>query len=192
MNFNQTEYKFTASFDISSGTQLGTAWISMPKSLIFPKDDKPLLPLQINYLDYDFDGLSVHYDLYPYESLVWGNFDIDLYFAGKKHMLEESSQADLFNFTLDDVISCKNEYILIPIDIYTRSELYGIGTYPFKIYLSLNINNTEDVYAHTDFSVVTSSGKYLWNVFSGLSLLEWWKLYGSVIWIALLFIFVSV
>ena len=109
--------------------------------------------------------MSLYDDVYPYGIRVPGSYDIDFYFAGKKQMVEGSKQADLLNFTLDDVIFCVDEYILIPIDIYTRSELYGIGTYPFVIYLSLNINYTEYVYAQTDFLVDASSGKYLWKYF---------------------------
>ena len=159
MHFNQTGYKLSAPIDALPGTKLGTAWISIPLSFVSLKDGT-FASFQLSYIHTYFRGLLVNSDgtrrtIYP------EYFDIDVYFAGKQHYTVEGSGDDnLLNLTIDDVKSCGDEHILVPVDIYTVSEFYGIGTYLFEVDVSFYIDGTY-FYVYAYLAVDVNSGKYL-------------------------------
>ena len=159
VGFNQTGYNFSVSVDARPGTKVGTAWISMPLSLV-TVENGTLPPFELNGIYKYFDGLVINSDGTPW-TIYPEHFDIEVYFANKpEDVLEGSGDANLLTLTLDDVNSCGNEHILIPIDIYTRSEIFGIGTYHFEIEISFIINGSY-FYRYTLFSVDVNFGKYL-------------------------------
>ena len=157
--FNQTEYKFSVPVDAPPGTKVGTAWISMPLSLV-TLEDGTLPPIELNGIYKYFYGLVINSDGTPWTSYQ-EYFDIEVYFANKpEDVVEESGDAKILNLTLDDVNFCGNEHILIPVDIYTRSEIFGIGTYSFEVDISFIINHNY-FYAYTNLLLDVSFGKYL-------------------------------
>ena len=159
MGFNQTEYKFSLPVDAPPGTKVGTAWISMPLSLV-TLENGTLPSFELDGIYNYFDGLVINSDGTPW-TIYPEHFDIEVYFANKpEDVLEGSGDANLLTLTLDDVNSCGNEHILIPIDIYTQSEFFGIGTYFFGVKISFIINH-RFFFCYTYFSVDVNFGKYI-------------------------------
>ena len=158
--FNQTEYRSSIPVDAPPGTKVGTGWITVPLSLVI-LEDGTLAPFQLYSIYGYFYGFVINSDGTPW-TYHQEHVDIEVYFANKpEDVLEGSGDANLLNLlTLDDVNSCGNEHILIPIDIYIKSEIFGIGTYSFWVDISFITNDTY-LYAYADFVVDVNSGKYL-------------------------------
>ena len=80
-------------------------------------------------------------------------------------MMEGYELPTFLNLTQDNVNYCGDEYILIPIGIYTQSDFFAIGT--FKFYISFNLRiNGEHFYQYAYVSVDVEPGKHLCNVLS--------------------------
>ena len=156
VQFNQTEYNFSASANDPSGTKLGTTWISMPLSLV-SLEDGTFSPIEIDYAYSYMNGLYL--DSNP---LLWSVYlgSLDLYFyVGGQHLVMEGYDLSIFlNLTQDTANFCGDEYILIPIDVYTQSDFFAIGTFEFQISFDLRING-DYFYQHTYVSVDVDPGK---------------------------------
>ena len=170
MGFNQTEYDFSVPVDAPPGTKVGTAWISMPLSVI-TLEDGTLAPFHLNGIYASFNGLTTEFDGTRW-SIREDYFYLEIYFANKhQDVVEGSGDANLLNLTLDDVNSCGNEHILIPIDIYTQSAIFAIGTYYFSVTITFTIND-KSVHVSTTLSMDVNYGKYVQNYFLDHNLLD--------------------
>ena len=74
--------------------------------------------------------------------------------------MKGSGVSTVLNLTQDNVNFCGDEYILIPIDIYTQSDFLGIGTFKFYIRFYSYIND-KHFYFYTYISVDVEPGKYM-------------------------------
>ena len=157
--FNQTQYNFSANFNASPGTKLGTAWITMPLSLI-SLENESFAPLQLLDIDkYDTD-LLLNSDFAPWPIRDFDTMDIDFYFDGEQLNVEEAqSDSKSLNVTQNNVDFCEDEHILIPIDVYTHSKFVGIGTFNFLSCIELSINSERFIRLFALVSVNVSSGE---------------------------------
>ena len=64
------------------------------------------------------------------------------------------------NLTQNNVHFGEDEHILIPIDIYTQSDFFGIGTFTYYIRFNLYING-ESFLFYTYVSVDVEPGKFM-------------------------------
>ena len=162
MHFNQTEYNFAASVDVPPGTKLGTTWISMPLSFVALKNGS-LAPIEIFATHTNYDGLILNSYSAPWSTYTYLEFlNIDYYFDDQQPIVKGYEDSSFLNLTQDNVSSCENEHILIPVDIYTQSELFGIGTYLSYVEIYFNTNDAY-FYVGADLSIVVHSGKYIWT-----------------------------
>ena len=127
----------------------------MPLSLVY-LENGTLAPVQLLQVYEYYFGLFLN----PNSGVSYLEyFDIDYYFADKQLTVEEGSgDANLLSLTLDNVNSCGADHIYIPIDIYTQSDLFGIGTYLFEVNIGFYINDTS-FYAGAGLSMDVNSGK---------------------------------
>ena len=158
--FNQSEYNFTAGVDTPPGTKLGTAWISMPLSLASLENGN-LAPLQIFSVYASYNGLYFSSHSTPWSAYV-GNFIINLHLNDQEVIPQGYEKNISLSLTEHNVNFCGDEHILIPIDIYTQSDFFAIGTYRFYIDFSLYINGAY-FYFNTRLLVDVDSGKYMYN-----------------------------
>ena len=162
MQFNQTRYWLSASADDPPGTKLGTIWISMPLSLV-SLENGSFSPIEIDHVYLYHNGL--HSEYYPVVRTYYlESFDLEFYFSGQQTLVEGYELSTFLNLTQDDVNFCGNEYILIPIDVYTQSEFFAIARFYFHYGFRLHIND-EHWYLYAHISVDADPGKYVQYAF---------------------------
>ena len=131
----------------------------MPLSLV-SLEDGTLVPFQLPDIHSSFRGLLVNSGD-PRQIIYPEYFDIDVYFAERQnYTVEGSGDGNLLNLTLDDVKSCGDKHIFIPVDIHTVSDFFGVGTYLFIVDAFFYTSGKASyLYAYVEVDV--SSGKYL-------------------------------
>ena len=174
MRFNQTEYNFPASIDAPPGTKLGTTWISIPLSLV-SLENGTLSPVEIYYAYSSPQGL--YFISGPSLRTAYLNsFNLDFNISDQQIKTEGFFFSTFLNLTQDFVNFCGDKYILIPVDIYTQSEVIAIGTFRFYIRFYFDING-EYFSPYTYVSVDIDSGKYMYGMFFALSILIYYNYY---------------
>ena len=133
-------------------------WISMPLSLV-SLENGTLSTVEISRAYSSFQGLYFTSD----PSLRTAYLEsFDLYFKISDQQI--STEAPFFstylNLTQDVVNFCGDEYILIPVDIYTQSEVIAIGSFRFYVRFYFDING-ENFYPYTYVWVDVDPGKYM-------------------------------
>ena len=142
---------------MSTGTKLGTTWISLPLELVH-FNDSHLDPLGSVYITVDFRGVIFDSSPIPWLGSITQSY-IYLEIAGQVVTSSGTGWIDILQLSTDDVVAC-GEYVLLPIDLLAESGFAGVGINQFS--MSVNFEHLESDsfhYPDTQLSISVYSGQ---------------------------------
>ena len=146
----------------------------MPVSLV-SLENGTLSPIEIYYAYSSLQGLY-----FTSGPSLWtaylNSFNLDFNISDQQIKAEGFFFSTFLNLTEDFVNFCGDKYILIPVDIYTQSEVIAIGSFRFYIRFYLDING-EHFSPYTYVSVDVDPGKHMCSMIFVLSILIYYNYY---------------